>query len=177
MIRYFTLPIADMIPPAGELAQAAGRGVFNEVKLNLVRKDDLSSPAPGMPKTGYYGDAANATTVEWSGTGAKITVAKEGMALHYYGGTVLPGKGKKALAIPKNPAVAGMRAAEFDPGRDKLALVWPKKSKAGTLRDKETGKVLYLLIPKATIPADPSVLPDDGAMWDAARDAMEALRC
>ena len=67
------------------------------------------------------------------------------------------------------------RPGEFDPGRDKLALVWPKGSTTGTLRDRETGEVVYLLVSHATIKADETVLPTEEELRDAAFDAMEAV--
>lgn len=163
----------DFLPPERELAQAAGRGVSNAVKRHLVDRDRSSRPADGMPRTGYYGDAANSVTTEVSGKSAVITIHKEGIALHYYGGVVYPTGGRKALAIPKAPATAGRRPAELDAGRQRLALVWPKGATAGTLRDKETGEVFYLLVAKATIPSDQSVLPSEAALMDAGSAAIE----
>ena len=171
MILRVTVP-ADIIPSPGELAQAAGEGVSNAVKRHLVERDRLGGR--GLVRTGYYGDAASGVTTEISGKTALITIHKEGFALHYYGGVVYP-TDAKALAIPKSPATAGKRPKEFDPDRAKLALVWPKGETAGTLRDKETDEVVYLLVPKATIKADPTVLPDESALADAAADAMAAI--
>lgn len=166
---------ADLPPPRRELLEAAGRGVSNAVKRHLVAKD-ASTPLRGdMPKTGYYGEAAGSVTTEMEGEIAVVSIPKEGMALHYYGGVVYPTDGHKALAIPKAAAVAGKRPAEADPSRQKLALVWPKGEKTGTLRDKESGEVVYLLVAKATIPKDETVLPTDAAMYDAANTAMEAI--
>ncbi|MBR3072149.1 hypothetical protein [Fibrobacter sp.] len=163
---------ADMLPPDRELAQAAGRGVSNAVKRHLVERDRRSVPAPGMPRTGYYGDAANSVTTEMNGSVSIVTIHKEGVALHYYGGVVYPTSGHKALAIPQVPAAAGRRPAEIDPSRQQFALVWPKGSTAGTLRDKETNDVWYLLVAKAAIPADQTVLPTESAMTDAANAAI-----
>ena len=162
----------DFLPPPRELAQAGGRGISNIVKRHLVDRDRASSPAAGMPRTGYYGDAANSVTTEMNGSVSVVTIHKEGVALHYYGGVVYPTSGHKALAIPQVPAAAGRRPAEIDPSRQQLALVWPKGATAGTLRDKETDDVWYLLVAKATIPADQTVLPTESAMTDAANAAI-----
>lgn len=166
---------ADVTPPRRELLEAAGRGVSNAVKRHLVAKDAATPPRGDMPKTGYYGDAANSVTTGMEGEIAVVSIPKEGMSLHYYGGVVYPTSGHKALAIPQVAAVAGRRPAEIDPSRDKFALVWPKGAKTGTLRDKESGEVVYLLVAKATIPKDETVLPTDAAMYDAANAAMEAI--
>ena len=164
----FTLAIRDaekLLPPDRELADAAGSGVSTLVKRHLIRRDSSAAPEGEMPKSGYYGQAANSVTTEIN------------MALHYYGGIVYPGAGKKALAIPQHPATAGKRAAEFDPSRTLLSLVWPKGEKSGTLREKETGDVYYLLVARANIHADPSVLPEESAILDAANFAMESIIC
>lgn len=172
-----TIPVEDLsfvLPPKRELAQAAGRGVSNIVKRHLVNRDGRGR-SDGLPRTGYYGDAAGSVTTETAGDVAVISIPKEGMALHYYGGVVYPTNGHKALAIPKTAAAAGRRPAELDPSRQKLALVWPKGEKSGTLRDKESGEVFYLLVAKATIPADTTVLPPESDMVAAASAAMEAI--
>ena len=165
-----TVP-ADILASDHELAQAAGRGVSNAVKRHLVERDSRGR-SDGLPRTGYYGDAAGGVTTEVSGNRAVVTIHKEGVALHYYGGVVYP-TDAKALAIPKSPATAGKRPKEFDPDRAKLALVWPKGSTTGTLRDKETDEVVYLLVSKAPIPADATVLPTDGELEGAAMDRIQ----
>ena len=181
-----TIPPAqlrDVMPSEQELAQAAGRAVSNIVKRQLVERDQ-SGRSDGLPRTGYYGDAASGVTTEMSGKTALITIPgktalitihKEGVALHYYGGVVYPTSGHKALAIPKSIQGAGKRPAEADPDRTKFALVWPKGKTTGTLRDKETDEVVYLLVPKATIPEDKTILPTEDEMKSAGMAAMEAI--
>lgn len=173
----FTVQIMsfDILPSDREFAQAAGRGVMNVVKAHLVRKDGRSSPEAGMRRTGYWGDAAASVSAEVDGNVAVVSIPKEGVALHYYGGTVRPTGGKKALAIPKSPRTQGKRAEEFDPKHEIMYLVWPKKSKTGTLRDRETGEILYLLTGSAKIKADDDVLPKDEEMYAGAQAAMEAI--
>lgn len=168
-----TVP-ADILASDHELAQAAGRGVSNAVKRHLVERDSRGR-SDGLPRTGYYGDAAGGVTTEVSGSRAVVTIHKEGVALHYYGGVVYPTAGHKALAIPKSIQGAGKRPAEADPDHTKFALVWPKGEKTGTLRDKETDEVVYLLVPKATIPEDKTVLPSDAELESAGMSAMEAI--
>lgn len=168
-----TVP-ADILASDHELAQAAGRGISNAVKSHLVERDSRGR-SDGLPRTGYYGDAAGGVTTEVSGSRAVVTIHKEGVALHYYGGVVYPTAGHKALAIPKSIQGAGKRPAEADPDHTKFALVWPKGEKTGTLRDKETDEVVYLLVPKATIPEDKTVLPSDAELESAGMSAMEAI--
>lgn len=167
-----TVP-ADILASDHELAQAAGRGVSNAVKRHLVERD-ARGRSDGLPRTGYYGDAASGVTTEVSGNRAVVTIHKEGVALHYYGGVVYP-TDAKALAIPKSPATAGKRPAEADPDHTKFALVWPKGKTTGTLRDKETDEVVYLLVSKAEIKEDKTVLPTDAELESAGMSAMEAI--
>ena len=164
----------DILASDHELAQAAGRGVSNAVKRHLVERDSRGR-SDGLPRTGYYGDAASGVTTEVSGNRAVVTIHKEGVALHYYGGVVYPTTGHKALAIPKSIQGAGKRPAEADPDHTKFALVWPKGEKTGTLRDKETDEVVYLLVSKATIPEDKTILPTESEMESAGTAAMEAI--
>ena len=109
---------------------------------------------------------------------ARVEVDKPGIALHYEGGTVYPKAGKKALAIPIDPSVAGIWPSEASGigtgGADDepYALIWPKGSNHGFIKDTETNDLLWVLVPKATIPADPSVLPSDGEILGAAEDAV-----
>ncbi len=166
--------LRDVLPSEREFAQAAGRGVSNIVKRHLVERDRRGK-SDGLPRTGYYGDAASGVTTEMSGETAVITIHKEGVALHYYGGVVYPTSGHKALAIPKSPSTAGKRPSEIDPDHTKFALVWPKGETAGTLRDKETDEVVYLLVPKAPIPEDKTILPTEDEMVEAGKSAMEAI--
>ena len=167
-----TVP-ADILASDHELAQAAGRGVSNAVKRHLVERD-ARGRSDGLPRTGYYGDAASGVTTEVNGSRAVVTIHKEGVALHYYGGVVYP-TDAKALAIPKSIQGAGKRPAEADPDHTKFALVWPKGKTAGTLRDKETDEVVYLLVSKAKIKEDKTVLPTDAELESAGMSAMEAI--
>jgi len=164
----------DILASDHELAQAAGRGVSNIVKRHLVERD-ARGRSDGLPRTGYYGDAAAGVTTEMDGNIAVVTIHKEGVALHYYGGVVYPTDGHKALAIPKSIQGAGKRPAEADPDHTKFALVWPKGKTAGTLRDKETDEVVYLLVSKAKIKEDKTVLPTDAELESAGMSAMEAI--
>ena len=105
--------------------------------------------------------------VEGAKAVVEVGAEADGAALHYYGGIVYPKQGKKALAIPVNPAVWDRKPSEFDPDRSRLSLAWPKGATAGTLRDKKTDEVYYLLVAKATMKADPTVLPDDNTIASA----------
>ena len=125
-----------------------------------------------MPRSNYWSHVAQATQVIPSPPRAIVEIDHEGVLLHFQGGTIWPSQGHKALAIPLNPAVAGQNPREYDPSRQKFSLVWPKGSSAGTLRDKKTNEPYYLLVSKASIPSDQSVLPGDEALIAAGIEAI-----
>lgn len=173
----FTIPtVDDLLPRAEELADAWRFGIEVLIKKHLIARDESRPPNGLMPKSGFYANAAGAVRSSSSGNKAVVEIDQKGVALHFYGGIILPTNGHKALSIPKHPAVHDKKPSEFDPSRQILSLVWPKGNSAGTLRHKESGAVYYLLIPKATIPADPSVLPSEAEMLDAADKAMESIK-
>ena len=176
------ITLADLLPPAAVLAEAGARGVSNAVVRHLRRRP---ANRRGFPSRGYWADAADSVSVLPSAGGtATVEISKEGAALHYEGGTVRPKDGGRALAIPLAAEVYGRKPSEWSGFRrggeagddDVLQLFWPKNSRHGFLKHRDTGDLLYLLVPKATIKADPSVLPSDGEMLDAAREGiMEAV--
>lgn len=163
----------DVIAPDARLcAEAASRGIEVLVIDHLRKKNETTSPNRyGLPKSNYYAEASNNVESTVDGRVARVEVDHPGIALHYEGGTVLPKK--KALAVPINPEVAGIWPSEAG---GELDLFWPKNSSHGFLKDPETSELLYLLLPKATIPEDKTVLPTDDQIFEAAGDAiMEAL--
>jgi len=171
MLKIRVPPNQDFLPSDLAARQAAARGVHALVVQHL-RDRNMSRPARenGMRHSNYWAVAADATTVRDN----VIEISKEGAALHYYGGVVLPTGGRKALALPKHPKVGDQNPKEYDPGRTLMNLVWPKGEKTGQLRDAKTGELLYLLVSKAKIDPDTTVLPTDDAMVTAAQDAIFA---
>ena len=175
------IALNDLLPPAGALAEAGARGISQLIVRHLRRKP---ANRRGFPSRGYWAAAADSVSVlPSSGGTAAVEIAKEGVALHYYGGTVLPKDGGKALAIPLAAQVYGKKPSEWSGFRrgdeagddDVLQLFWPKNSAHGFLKHRDSGDLLYLLVPKATIKADPDVLPSEADMQDAAQEKiMEA---
>ena len=151
-------------------AENAALRVTDLVIKHLRKKNASTQANPfGLPKSNYYAEAADTAQHEVHGNKFVVSVGTDstdkdapgrGISLHYHGGTVYPKK--KALAMPIDPAVAGIWPSEYS--RDHQLF----KTPAGALGDAETGKILYILLPKATIPADPTVLPTDGEIADAA---------
>lgn len=154
-------------------AEAAGAGISNLIIEHLRERNQNSVHPQGFPKSDYWADAADSVTTDVTGGKATVTVQKEGAALHYYGGTVYPKK--KALAIPQHPSVADIWPSEYAGTGGDLELIWPKGSTTGRLVDKESGDTLWLLISKATIREDKTVLPTDEQMNEAAAQAIFEL--
>ena len=166
------LDVESVVKGSRELAEAAALGVSECVSEHLRRKNMRTRPSRfGMPKTNYYGEASEAVGAEVvDARRAEVSVDYPGIALHYEGGTVLPKK--KALAVPISPSVAGIwpsEAGALSTG-DGASMFWPRNSRHGFIKDNDSGELLWLLIPKATVPADPDVLPSDAEMLDAAED-------
>lgn len=153
------------------LSLADDEGVQVSVVRHLRRRNSTASRRSGFPQSGYWLDAAASTRTAPAGDAAEVTVEKEGVALHYYGGTVYPVKGK-ALAISLDPSVAGKNPRELNGISDTLALLWPKNSDHGYLKDKNTSELLYLLVGATHHKADRSVLPEEGEMAAEAEEAM-----
>lgn len=162
----------DFIPGDRLTAERAGLRVADLVIKHLRKKNGETKPSPfGLPKLNYYDAASDTVQTETSGNTFVVSVGTDstdrnapglGIALHYHGGTVYPTGGKKALAMPINQAVARIWPSEYSQSHKLF------KTPAGALGDAETGEILYILLPKATIPADPTVLPTDEKIADAA---------
>ena len=158
----------SLIPDAHTAAEAAVRGVEVLIIDHLREKNNSTQPNRyGLPKTNYYAEAAKNVAASVDGETVRVEVEYPGLAMHYEGGTIRPKK--KALAIPIDPAVAGIWPSEYS--RDHKLF----KSPGGALGDADTGQILWVLLPKATIKADPTVLPTDekilseaeAAVWEA----------
>lgn len=154
-----------LIPDAHVAAEAAVHGVEALIIEHLRNKNDGTKPNRwGMPKTNYYADAAKNVEASVDGATVRVEIDHPGISMHYEGGTVYPKK--KALALPIDPAVAGIWPSEYS--RDHKLF----KTPGGALGDADTGKILYILLPKATIKADKSVLPTDEETLNTAEEAV-----
>ena len=158
-----------LIPDAHVAAEASVRGVEVLIIEHLRKKNAGTQPnLYGLPKTNYYAEAAKNVAAGVAGNKVNVEIDHPGLAMHYEGGTVYPKK--KALALPIDPAVAGIWPSEYSQDHKLF------KTPGGALGDAETGKILYILLPKATIPEDKTVLPTDAEIFGAVEEAlMEAV--
>ena len=154
------------------LAEAGARGISNALKRHFRARNDGSRHRERMPRSNYWAHVRNSVQTASEGGRAIVSIDHEGVALHYFGGTVRPRQGKKALAIPLVAGVWDQNPREFDPSREKLVLVWPKGEKAGLLIDREKKQPTYLLVSKATHKADRTVLPPEESLVQAGLEAI-----
>jgi len=170
--------LARMIPEDSVLAEAAARSLKVVLRRHLREKNRTSTHRAGFPKSNYYANAAENVAEYWHGSTGGVEVEKDGLALHYEGGTIYPKSGHKALAIPIDPSVAGIWPSEygaFATGGDDggaLSVFWPKGSSHGFIKENETGELLWLLVPSSRIPADKTVLPEESEMLAEAESAI-----
>ena len=112
------------------------------------------------------------------------------VALRYFGGTVVPGPGKKRLAIPANAEAYGKSPRDFSDlrlaffGGGKLALVERQQQSVrygGKRKDgsravipgvEKGGDIYYWLVESATIAPDPAVLPTPEVLMSAGVDGL-----
>lgn len=154
----------------------------------------------GAEHSGFWADAArNVQVPQIEGDNIAIGINKLGLRLRYYGGTVTPGKslswktGKPTqwLSIPAVADAYGKRTQEFDFSAggvgnlhfvffrpDLAALVENlasviKKGRNGVYKHVAStiGTVIFWLKKSLTYKADPTVLPTDKEMLDAAEEA------
>ena len=143
-----------------EMADAA-----RDVVQDNFRKLDQSRHRGGS--FNFYGCAINATHSGVQGRSAFVSIDHEGIALRRFGGTVKPRNGKY-LTIPAIDQAQGKRAREFDD----LHFRRNASGNGGRLCD-PTGRVYYWLVKQSTHKPDPSVLPTDGEIQEAAVDAVK----
>lgn len=163
-----------LIPDAHTAAEAAVRGVEALIIDHLREKNNSTAPNRyGLPKSNYYAEASKDVAASVDGNKINVEIGYPGISLHYEGGTVYPTGGKKNIAIPIDPSVAGIWPSEYDPTpKHEKTFVSP----AGAIGDRETGKILWILLPHAKIPADKTILPTDAAFLGAVEEAlMEAV--
>lgn len=172
--------MGDVIPPDEVLADAASYAMMELVARHLSDRNGSHANRRGFPRSDYWQDASESVHRSHRGKTAEIEIDKEGVALHYEGGTVLPKNGGRALAIPLAAEIYGKRPSEwsgFNRGDesdsdDVLQMFWPKGSPHGFLKDRDSSELLYLLVPRANIHADKTVLPTEDEFIDAVREAI-----
>lgn len=127
----------------------------------------------GATPTGHLADAYEAIEGVSDASAASLLVPRASRLRAAFGSYVLtPGPGRKFLTIPVNRAAYGKRAGEFT---DLFALRAGPKKTLLLARDTGSGlEVMYVLAAKATMPADPDLIPIDD-LTATAQDSAEAF--
>lgn len=164
--------------------QRMGLALKRLVQENLIRKGPNKN-FPGAT-TGFWGRAAAATSLTVDNDGPTVTIAQQGVAQRYHGGTITA-RESKYLTIPVSAEAYGRRAREFDdldvmirrPGGGPPRAVALGRKEILTvpgengLRKEEKWDVLYILKPSVVQEADPTVLPPKDATQKAVNEAAE----
>jgi hypothetical protein len=198
MIRIQTQALDELQAKAAqigkepEVALVGARGAANLTRQHLFNLDERS------PRTHFYSRAAKSIEEPVAeGQGASFTIYKVGLAQRYFGGTIAAGKGTssfsggptKYLAVGTDEAegktpweVSQEQDIAFVPRKgDKAMLVQgmrttvtrgPNKGQTVT-RAVPGGRVLFWLVTEVTQEADPTVLPADEDLSEAARYHMD----
>lgn len=164
---------------SADLRLIAGRAMQQAVSAHLfaLAQDSahhVISESLGAERTGFYEDAAQAAenpgALQAVPDGALLSIAQEGLAQRYFGGTI-EAKAGSFLTIPAQAQAYGHRAREFSNLR---LIMFP--SGLAALIDKDEpeheGGVMYWLVRSVTQAADPTVLPTEDAMLDPAITAV-----
>lgn len=175
---------ARVLPVVGRAASEATRGHFFARDRTHANKSDF-------PRSHFWTQAAEATAHKVEGDTVLVSVNKPGVVLQFAGGVVEP-QTVKYLTIPVHAEAYGRRAREFDDlevafgkggkpyglrreareVRDVRQARQPR-GQAGATAKPPPGPLLYLLVKKATIEPDDSVLPTAEDYRAAVQDALD----
>jgi len=186
----FTIDIQDRATPAvaGALSElqlagvkpAIGRAVARLVQQHFLRLNRSRANPLGGTRTNFYAQAARHTRFQVTSGGVRLTVDQVGIRQRLQGGQILP-RHAAYLTLPVIAQAYGRRAGDFS----QLELLWRRiggqtravalveaAAKSPRARGLATasagGKVFFWLVQSVTQKPDPSVLPTDQEMKDAA---------
>jgi hypothetical protein len=176
-----------------QAAAAAGGAVRRQISDYLAILDDQRPNRLGGKRTHFYANAARSVSYKADPTGATVSINSTGIAQRLHGGTIKP-VNAKFLTIPAISEAHGRRAGEFDflqvvfgkSGRPVALAERPNqeirierkrgkdlsasyRTKAGPERG---GKIYFWLVESVTQQPDPSVLPSEDSIAQAARLAL-----
>ncbi len=157
----------------------AAEAVAKEVRPWFIARNAARSR---HTSSNYWAHAAEAIHTSADATAGTVTIRHPGIHWHRHGGTIHAKPGK-ALAIPLRAALYGVWPSEHFASRED-AFVWRKGNKAflaarpgkgirGTTARRGELRLLYLLLKSVSKGPDPSVLPPEATMQDAAASAVK----
>lgn len=173
----------------GAIENVMGRAVVNKLQAHFLQLNASRANELGGDRTNFYAGAAKSTNSQARPGEVKISVNQVGIRQRYEGGEIRPLAGKY-LTIPASAEAYGHRAREFSDlrfgfaenkfGNLQPALVRASSSQVkfgrqkndGTRAVKQTGsrggEVMYFLCPRVFQRADPTVIPPEAELADAA---------
>jgi len=171
----------SMLEHPAELVRTAAETLAVELRRHFaVRESEGNSM--GWPSKHFWNREGKERTsvTEVTDTHGTVTVASPAVAHKLAGGTIRPGPGKKALAIPLTAAAykAGSPRTGVIPG---MFIVKRKGAVGRAFLAVTVGKgksahiePMYLLVPSVTQRADPRTLPAPAALESAVNAAVDA---
>ena len=162
------------------MKEAAARAMSNTL-IRHFREKNLTPNAKGFKRSNFWSQAADSVTHRVEGNAAIADVRKEGVLLRWKGGTVRPTNGRRALAIPADPSVAGIWPSEYagKKGGAKTFLLWRKGENRGfigtAVKGQKEPKVLWWLVSRTTHKPDPSAVPETSVMVAAVERACRSV--
>jgi hypothetical protein len=148
--------------------EAIGAAAVEACVTHLATRDQEPNKT-GFPKFHFWERVARGTRQEVDSSGVSI-VFPYPMRMKVNGGTIKP-INARFLTIPMTAAAYGKRAREFS---DLKFAVVPGIGRALVTSGPES-VVMYRLVRKAVIPADPRALPTGEALLGAVRQALDEI--
>jgi len=155
--------IPEKIANRRGLHAALASRLVDELQAHFIKKNALPNKM-GARKSDFWKSISQATQVaSVSEEGAVVTVADKRFRIHYHGGTIRPGPGKKALTIPLIPAARGLFARSYEQATGHELFIIKGRS---NLYEKTTDgiRAVYALRKQVTIPRDPDAIPTEAAI-------------
>lgn len=176
-ISETALPLLDRVRTvlrSGEIEKAMGQGTSNLIRSHLSRLSLSRKNKLGGQRTNFYGKAARSVNQKESPGVSIVSINWQGLQQRWLGGPISAGKSTspvtgqptKYLTIPAVAAAYGKRASELSD----LHLLFGKSKKPYALAN-PSGQIYFKLKPMVSQDADPSVLPTEQEMADAAAEA------
>jgi hypothetical protein len=173
-----------------EVRKVIGRAVANDLRQHFSKLDQERPNQMGGRRTHFYGQARRSVQnpVLLGDAGVSVSINHVGVAQRYFGGTIYAQPGK-ALSIPARAESYGRRPGEFTDlhlevfkslglaalvQNDQTSISIRKKKGGGRSvkrGEEQGGGVFFWLVKRVTQDADPSVLPTDAELQEAASTA------
>ena len=170
--------LRDAMAPR-RINRAGAFGVASLVRRYLAARDAEYPNKLGGERTHFYANAAKAVNIQpGSGESSVVAISATGFAQRYFGGTIKAVNGR-FLTIPLTPAAYGHTISEFTkPPSTKSTSSTPRRKASPSSKfvvSFNEGLVKFLLVAQVTQAADPTVLPSDADLQDAASMAIDNM--